>query len=70
MSKFISAASVAALLLVGIGGAQAQQHDNDRDRDRPRLHQVCKTITKCHREHGRNICHKERECKMVPYSKH
>lgn len=71
MTRLISIASVAAMLLAGTAGVQAQQRDRDRDRDRdrPRMHQVCKTVTKCHREHGKRVCHKERECKMVPMSR-
>lgn len=66
MTRFITLSMLAAMLGASIpaGFALAEDHDHGRDRDH-RMHEVCTTVTKCHREDGRRMCHQERECKMV-----
>jgi hypothetical protein len=62
MTKFITLSMLAAILAASVSVSTASAEDRDRDR---RMHEVCTTVTKCHREDGRRMCHKEQECKMV-----
>jgi hypothetical protein len=65
MTKFVSMSMIGAMLMLGLGSGFAQADDRDRDGDRRRVREVCSFVTKCHRDDGRRICHREKVCKLV-----
>jgi len=65
MTKFVSMSMIGAMLALGLGTGFAQADDRDRDGDRRRVREVCSFVTKCHRDDGRRICHREKVCKLV-----